>query len=128
VKRDPRDDTEVYSIGTILVKMRATTRESLEAVLREQSRMTEDELVGALLVRAGIITEEQLEVALSAQAGLRSSKPHVRALAAADLACRSSEKVRSLAGLLRRAVSEVRKKRTGEEFPAVQMLGKKDTQ
>lgn len=124
-KRDPRDDTEVFSIGTILVKMRAVTRDDLNHVLEEQTKMSEDELLGALLVRRGVITEEQLEVALSAQEGLRSKRPHVRALAAANLATRSSDGVRALAGRVRDAVDGCRRKRTGEGFPAVTLADKK---
>lgn len=124
-KRDPRDDTEVFSIGTILVKMKAVGREDVERVLEEQSKMSSDELLGALLVRKGIITEEQLEVALSAQEGLRSKRPHVRAMAAASLAVRSSDGVRALAGRVRDAVDGCRRRRTGEGFPAVTLTAEK---
>lgn len=118
-KRDPRDDTEVFSIGTILVKMRAVTREDVKRVLEEREKMGEDELLGELLVRRGMITEEQLSVALDAQQGLRSRRPHVRALAAADLASRASTGVRAIAGTLREAVFDSARKRTGDAFPAI---------
>jgi len=121
-KRDQRDDTEVFSIGTILVKMRAVSREEVRRVLEEQSKMSSDELLGELLVRRGIITEAQLEVALDAQRGLRSRKPHVRALAAADLASRASSGVRNLTARVGEAISDSRRKRTGEAYPAVTAL------
>jgi hypothetical protein len=118
-KQDPRDNTEVFSIGMILVKMEAVTREDLRAVLEEQKRMSQDELLGELMVRRGMITEAQLAAALNAQRGLRSRRGHVRAMAAADLAGRASEGVRTLAGTLREAVSDLRRKRTGEAYPAI---------
>jgi len=128
MKRDPRDDTEVFSIGTILVKMKAISRKEIQEVLEEQEKMSKDELLGALLVRRGMITEEQLEIALDAQTGLRSRKPHVRAMAAASLASGASEMVHVVATSLREACGDSRKRRTGEGFPAVSavMLEKKD--
>jgi hypothetical protein len=118
-KRDPRDDTESYNIGTILVKMRAVSRDEVLRVLREQEKMTEDELIGALLVRRGLISEEQLEVALSAQAGLRSRKPHVRAMAAAALANRASDGVRRLTAAVAEVVGDLQRKRTGSGHPII---------
>lgn len=128
MKRDPRDDTEVFSIGTILVKMKAISREEIQEVLEEQEKMSKDELLGALLVRRGMISEEQLEIALDAQNGLRSRKPHVRAMAAASLASGASQMVHAVASSLKEACGDSKRKRTGEGFPAVSaaMMEKKD--
>jgi len=114
-----RDDTGVHSLGSILVRMKAISRSELGNVLREQSRMSEDRILGELLLNRGLIDEGQLKVALHAQEGLRSRRPHVRALAAAELAKISSTKVVQLAAATRSESTVTRKKLTGQEHPAV---------
>jgi len=118
-KRDPRDETAVYSLGTILVKMGAVRREQVEEVLARQRRMTEEELLGDLLVAAGLVSQAQLQEALKAQADLRSRKRHVRARAAAHLAEVSNHRVAAAAREVVSLVRQTSRKRNGDQFPAV---------
>jgi len=120
VSYDPRDDTEVHSLGTILVKLRAVSRQELEEVISLQREMSQEDLLGELLLRRGIISEDQLHEALKAQRDLRSKKPRRRAMAAADLAARSGRAVSQLAAAVRESVWASRKKRTSSTgYPAV---------
>jgi hypothetical protein len=117
--RDRRDDTETFSLGTILVKMKVATREQIASALAEQKQMSEEEVLGQLLVARGVIDTEQLQVALNAQDGLRSKSRHTRAMAMSRLAEASSRRVVQLAGAVRRSASEARRLTTGTGHPAI---------
>ena len=117
--RDRRDDTEAFSLGTILVKMKVVTRDQIASALQEQKQMSEEEVLGQLLVARGVIDNDQLQVALNAQDGLRSKSRHVRAMAMSKLAEASSRGVVRLAGVVRRSASEARRLTTGTGHPAI---------
>lgn len=118
-KRHPMDQTEVHSIGTILLRMKAITRAELTQVVREQEEMSADQLLGELLINRGFIDAAQLKVALDAQDGLRSRRPHVRAMAAARLAELSTQKVVHLAVVTQEESRTTRRSVTKEDHPAV---------
>ena len=117
--RDERDDTAMHNIGNILIRMKALNRAELATVLKEQEAMSEEEMLGEMLINRGLIDRSQLKIALDAQENLRSKKPHVRALAAAQLAEISGGKVIQMATATSAASAETRKRVTGEAHPAV---------
>lgn len=102
------DKTQSFSLGVILEKMNAVSREQIEGGLEAQ-KSEPDIRLGDILVRIGALTQEQLDVALQAQEELRSSKRHVRALAAAKLAETSNRSVSTLAKAIKETVQQVRR-------------------
>lgn len=118
---DPRDDTEAYSIGTILVKQHLIAREELNEVIDIQRRMSEDELLGELLVRRGLITPGQLDTAIAAQRGLRSRRHHERALAAATLAVDSGTRIQGQCAEVNEVIKDLRRKRISDQIPTVRL-------
>lgn len=112
-----RDDPT--SLGAILVAAGLVTREELRDVLEAQGRSTIYEVLGRLAVRKGLITADQLEASLEAQAGLRSKSKAKRALAQARIVELSATLVQKAASRLRREAAEVRRIKTGQEFPVV---------
>lgn len=117
---DPRDDTEVYSLGTLLVKTGAITRDDLADTIQIQKEMSEEDLLGALLIRRGLLNEEQLTGALRVQRDLRSGNRHRRALAAAELARTSARALSQVASRLQEAVWDSKRRRSSSSgYPAV---------
>lgn len=120
MSRDPRDDTQTYSLGVIVSRMmKVATPEQVGAALEEQRRMNEEEVLGSILVARGIIDKEQLTVALEAQRGLRSKKKSERAMAMAKLSQVSGAKIIEIAEVLRKHAGEARRSATGQEHPAI---------
>jgi hypothetical protein len=122
--RDPRDETERFSLGTILTKLKVVSREDVADALAAQAEMTDDERLGELLVARGRLSREQLEIALAAQRDLRSEDKGTRALAAARLAEISSGRVVSLAKAVRQDADAVRRRSNQVGYPAVVMPAK----
>lgn len=116
---DPRDDTERFSLGTILTKLKVVSRDEVDEVLALQAELTEDERLGELLVARGVIAREQLEIALAAQRDLRSEDKGTRALAAARLAELSSGNVVSFAKAVRQDADALRRRSNQTGYPAV---------
>lgn len=104
---DP-DKTQSFSLGVILEKMNAASREQIADGLEAQ-KGEPDVRLGEILVRVGVLTQAQLDVALQAQEELRSSKRHVRALAAARLAETSNRSVSTLAKAVKETAQKVRR-------------------
>jgi hypothetical protein len=114
------DETERFSLGTILSKLRIVSRKQLTEVLEIQELMTDDERLGEILIARGMIRRDQLEIALAAQIELRSPDRTRRALAAAALSEATGARVIEFAADLRQSADRL-KRRTGEAFPAVKV-------
>jgi hypothetical protein len=119
VMPDRLDETERFSLGTILTKLRLVSTHQLAEVLEIQRSMTGDERLGEILIARGMIGRDQLEIALAAQIELRSPCRTTRALAAARLSEATGARVLEFAGELRRSSDELRR-RTDGAFRAVE--------
>lgn len=118
--RDPLDETRSFSIGAILVKMKATTSEDVRRCLKAQMEDPESAPpLGEVLVQHGLVTEDQLDLALATQDGLRSKKKMIRAMAMAALAEISHEKVVQLAETIREKSRENVRRTTSGGYPVV---------
>jgi hypothetical protein len=106
-----RDDTERFSLGTILTKLRLVSDEDLERVLDAQDETEVDDRLGEILIARGMIRRDQLEVALAAQVELRSPDRTVRALAVARLSEATGERVLEFTAELRRSSGDLRGRR-----------------
>lgn len=116
-----RDETDRFSLGEILARMRAITRNDLVDAYESRSACTNGERlgVGEILVSRGKVTGEQLEIALVAQKELRSSDKSTRAAAAARLAKISGARVIQIARECRDTSTRLVERVTGEEYPVV---------
>lgn len=112
------DNTERFSLGTILIKLRLVSRTGITQALEIQDLMTSDEHLGEILIARKMIRRDQLEIALAAQVELRSPDRTTRALAAAKLSEATGARVLEFSRELRESSDRLRR-RTGEEFPVI---------
>jgi hypothetical protein len=124
--RDPRDETERFSLGTILTKLKVVSRQDVDAALAAQAEMTDDERLGELLVARGQLSREQLEIALAAQRDLRSEDKGTRALAAARLAEISGGNVVDFAKAVREESDAVRRRPNRDAYQAIRVEALKE--
>ena len=114
------DETSSFSIGAILIKMKATTSEDIRSCLKAQQEDPESAPpLGELLVQHGLVSADQLDLALATLDGLRSYKKMIRAMAMAALAEISHEKVVKLAEAIRKESRENVRRTTSGGYPVV---------
>ena len=112
---DWKDQTEVYSLGKILVRMKAINNNELQETIKRQN----GQKIGQMLLQDKKITDEQLKVGLHLQKNLRSNTPYKKAMAAAELARISAKKVLEFANSMKSKVLKTKKKITGEDNPVI---------
>jgi len=85
-------ESDLTSVGAILISMGAVTRAQVEEVVEEQRKLREDALLGRLLVAKGYCTQDQFDIAMAAQKSMRNGNKEKRALAVADISLARSRR------------------------------------
>lgn len=107
------------TIGRILVEMGACTDEQIKNAIQAQRHASEDHKLGALILAMGYASREQILKALRLQHDLRSTKPHLMALAQAEIAKESSSSVTHLARDVQMKSENIRRKSTGRGYRSI---------